>query len=119
VETHLGIGLAIAHYLLKQKCRVVTVARSKEPMQALSRQYPGQVEVLAGDVSDLSLGKKAADLAQSKWQRLDGVIVNHGILDPVKRIANVEAEEWRQLFDVNVFSAVALVSVGFSFSLCD
>jgi NAD(P)-dependent dehydrogenase (short-subunit alcohol dehydrogenase family) len=86
-------------------------------MQALSRRYPGQVEVLAGDVSDLSLGKKAAELAQSKWQRLDGVIVNHGILDPVKRIANVEAEEWRQLFDVNVFSAVALVSVGFSFSL--
>ena len=42
--------------------------------------------------------------------RLDGVIVNHGILDPVKRVANVEAEEWRNLFDVNVFSAIALVS---------
>ncbi|KAG9527151.1 NAD(P)-binding protein, partial [Aureobasidium melanogenum] len=104
-----GIGLAIAHYLLKQKCRVVTVARSREPMDNLSKQYPGQVEVLAGDLSDLSLGQKAADLAKSKWQRLDSIIVNHGILDPVKRVANVEAEEWRQLFDVNVFSAIALV----------
>ncbi|KAG9584766.1 NAD(P)-binding protein, partial [Aureobasidium melanogenum] len=104
-----GIGLAIAHYLLKQSCRVVTVARSREPMDKLSKQYPGQVEVLAGDLSDLSLGQKAADLAKSKWQRLDSIIVNHGILDPVKRVANVEAEEWRQLFDVNVFSAIALV----------
>lgn len=105
-----GIGLAIAHYLLEQSCRVVTVARSRQPMDNLSKQYPGQVEVLAGDLSDLSLGQKAADLAKSKWNRLDGVIVNHGILDPVKRVANVEAEEWRNLFDVNVFSAIALVS---------
>ncbi|TIA39874.1 NAD(P)-binding protein [Aureobasidium pullulans] len=104
-----GIGLATAHYLLKQSCRVVTVARSRQPMDNLSKQYPGQVEVLAGDLSDLSLGQKAADLAKSKWNRLDGVIVNHGILDPVKRVANVEAEEWRNLFDVNVFSAIALV----------
>jgi NADP-dependent 3-hydroxy acid dehydrogenase YdfG len=93
-----------------ESCRVVTVARSREPMDKLSKQYPGQVEVLAGDLSDLSLGQKAADLAKSKWQRLDSIIVNHGILDPVKRVANVEAEEWRQLFDVNVFSAIALVS---------
>lgn len=88
----------------------MTVARSREALENLSKQYPGQVEVLAGDLADLSLGQKAADLAKSKWQRLDGVIINHGILDPVKRVANVEAEEWRQLFDVNVFSAVALVS---------
>ena len=110
IDGKIGIGLAIAHYLLKQSCRVVTVARSREPMDNLSKQYPGQVEVLAGDLSDLSLGQKAADLAKSKWQRLDSIIVNHGILDPVKRVANVEAEEWRELFDVNVFSAVALVS---------
>lgn len=105
-----GIGLAIAHYLLKQSCRVVTVARSREALEKLSEQYPGQVEILAGDLSDFSLGQKAADLARSKWQRLDGIVINHGILDPVKRVANVDAEEWRALFDVNVFSAVALVS---------
>lgn len=87
----------------------MTIARSKEPLENLSKQYPGQVEVLAGDLSDFSLGQKAADLAKSKWQRLDGLIVNHGVLEPVKRVSQVEAEEWRQLFDINVFSAVALV----------
>ena len=106
-----GIGLAVAHYLLKQPCNLVVVARSKEPLETLSKQYPGQVQVLAGDLADFSLGQKAHELATSTWKRLDGLIVNHAILDPVKRIANTEADEWRSLFDINVFSAVAMVRV--------
>ena len=49
------------------------------------------------------------DLAVKTWDRIDGLIVNHGILNPIKRIANTQADEWREAFDVNVFSAVALV----------
>jgi NAD(P)-dependent dehydrogenase (short-subunit alcohol dehydrogenase family) len=36
--------------------------------------------------------------------------VNHGSLDPVKKIADSSVEEWRKGFDVNVFSAIGLVS---------
>lgn len=104
-----GIGLAIAHYLLKQPCNLVVVARSKELLEQLGKQYPQQVQALAGDLSDLSLGQKAAELATSTWKRLDGLVINHGVLDPVKRVSQVEAEEWRTLFDINVFSAVAMV----------
>jgi len=35
--------------------------------------------------------------------------VNHGILDAVTRIADCNPEDWRRVFDVNFFSAVALV----------
>jgi NAD(P)-dependent dehydrogenase (short-subunit alcohol dehydrogenase family) len=61
-------------------------------------------------MSDFSLSKKAVDLALDRWGRLDGVIVNHGALDPVKKVADSSPEEWREAFDVNVFSAVGLVS---------
>ena len=107
----IGIGLAIAHYLLKQQTKLVVIARSQGPLEDLSKQYPGQVQVLAGDLADFSLGKKAHSLATKEWKRLDGIIVNHGILDPVKRIGNTEAEEWRSLFDINVFSAVSIVCI--------
>ena len=110
-DTVLGIGLAVAHYLLKQNCKVVAVARSRNPLEELQTTYPEQVQPLAGDLADFSLGQKAVDLATSKWNRLDGIIVNHGILDPVKRVSQTEAEEWRNAFDVNLFSAVALVSL--------
>lgn len=75
----------------------------------MKSQYPDQVQILSGDLSDFTLGKKAVDLAISTWGKLDSVIVNHGVLDPVKRVADSDAEEWRKAFDVNVFSAIAMV----------
>ncbi|KAJ9645897.1 hypothetical protein H2201_006030 [Coniosporium apollinis] len=104
-----GIGLAAARYLLEKGHNLVVVARSKGPLEQLRSQYPQQVQVLAGDLADLSLGQKAADLANSSWNRIDSLIINHGVLEPVKRISEVNAEDWRSAFDINVFSAVALV----------
>jgi len=95
--------------LLGQKCNVVAVARSNDPLQKLQKEYPEQVKPLVGDLADFSIGKKAVDLAKSTWNRLDGLIVNHGVLNPVKRIADANAEDWRECFDINVFSAVAII----------
>jgi len=104
-----GIGLAISTCLLKQSCKVVVVSRSKEPLEELQSQYKDQVEVLAGDLADLSLGQKAVDAAVSRWGSLDGLIVNHGRLEPVERIADANLDEWKGAFVVNYFSAVAMV----------
>jgi NADP-dependent 3-hydroxy acid dehydrogenase YdfG len=106
---HPGIGLASAHYLLKSKHKIIAVARSAEPLEKLRQEYPEQVGLLVGNLADFSLGQKAVDLAISKWSQLDGLIINHGVLDPVKRIVDSDAEEWRSAFDVNVFSAIAMV----------
>jgi len=104
-----GIGLAISHCLLKQSCKVVVVSRSQQPLEELQSQFSDQVEVLAGDLADLSLGQKAVDAAVSRWGGLDGLIVNHGRLEPVERIADADLDEWKGAFDVNYFSAVAMV----------
>lgn len=103
-----GIGLAICHYLLKQSHKIVAVARSEQPLRALEQEYSGQVAVVTGDFSDLSLGPKVVDAANKTFQRIDGLIVNHGVLDPVQRLTNTTAEDWRKNFDVNFFSAVAI-----------
>ncbi|QIW94578.1 hypothetical protein AMS68_000096 [Peltaster fructicola] len=103
-----GIGLAIARYLLDQSSKVVLVARSEQPLRELESRYHDQVAVVTGDLADLDLGKSAVDTALQKWQKLDGVIVNHGVLDPVARVADSTAADWRQAFDVNFISAVAL-----------
>jgi short-subunit dehydrogenase len=50
-----GIGLAMAKYLLKESHNVVLVARSAGSLEDLKKQYPGQVEMLAADLSDLSV----------------------------------------------------------------
>jgi NAD(P)-dependent dehydrogenase (short-subunit alcohol dehydrogenase family) len=104
-----GIGLAIAHYLLRQSHRLVVTARTEGPLRELEKQYNEQVAVVTGDAADFSLGSKAVEAAVSKFQRLDGLIVNHGVLDPVKRVTDSSPEEWRKSYDINFFSAIALV----------
>lgn len=89
---------------------MVVIARSFEPLQKLKDQYSKQVVVLNGDLADLSLGQKAVDLALETFGRLDGLILNHGILGQVGRIAEADPEQWKQGFDVNFISLVTFVS---------
>ncbi|KAF2144862.1 uncharacterized protein K452DRAFT_265283 [Aplosporella prunicola CBS 121167] len=104
-----GIGLSMAQFLLQKQCRLVVVARSKEPLDRLRADYPDQVQVLSGDLSDFSIGARATALAIDTWGRVDGLLINHGVLEPVKQVRDANADDWRKAFDINLFSAVALV----------
>lgn len=57
----------------------------------------------------LKTAHRVTELAVLTFGRLDGVVINHGVLNPMTRIANSSIEEWKQLYDANVFSALALV----------
>lgn len=52
-----GIGLSIAHFLLKRNPidKVFAIARSGGPLEELKNQYPGQVEYITADLADLSV----------------------------------------------------------------
>ncbi|KAK3171779.1 hypothetical protein OEA41_003863 [Lepraria neglecta] len=102
-----GIGLAIVQYLLKTSNDVVVIARSKDALEKLREKHPEHVRVLVGDLGDLSLAQKGVDLAAKEFGRLDGLIVNHGIIDPVTKLRDTNAEDWKKTFDVNFMSAVA------------
>ncbi|RJE27109.1 short-chain dehydrogenase [Aspergillus sclerotialis] len=109
-----GIGLAATNFLLAapQSHNVVVVARSVEPLQKLKDQYAKQVEVVNGDLADLSLGQKAVDVALKSFGRLDGLVLNHGMLGQVASIAEADLEQWKQGFDVNFISLVAFIKAG-------
>jgi NADP-dependent 3-hydroxy acid dehydrogenase YdfG len=108
----LGIGWVIAQYLLSapQANNVIVLARTQEPLQKLKEQYPKQVEVITGDVTDFTLGEKAVKLAVSTFGRLDGLVLNHGVLGQVGKIADADPKQWKQGFDINFISLVAFVS---------
>ena len=73
VTLDVGIGLAIAEYLLKTSNNVVVIARSKDALEKLRENHPEYVRVLVGDLSDLSLAQKGVDLATKEFGRLDGI----------------------------------------------
>ena len=110
-----GIGLAIARFLLEEKpflSNIVVTARSKGPLEDLKKEFPGNVEIITADAADFSAPQRAVDLAKEKFGGLDGLVVNHGVLDPVKTVAEANIEEWRKHFDINFFSVAAYVSYG-------
>ncbi|KAF3480974.1 short-chain dehydrogenase [Arthroderma uncinatum] len=106
-----GIGLAVAKYLLQapQSCNLVLVARTEAPLLELKEKHPTQVQVLCGDVSDFSLAREAVAYALRSYGRLDGLIVNHGVLAPVSRLEQCDVKEWSKAYDINLFSAVEFV----------
>jgi len=65
--------------------------------------------------------KQKANIQKTPWKvvekavlafgKLDAVVINHGILSPMTRIENSSVDEWKNLFDANFFSALALVSI--------
>ncbi|KAI6251164.1 hypothetical protein HI914_00401 [Erysiphe necator] len=104
-----GIGLAIARYLLLSGNRVLCIARTKEPLDNLQKEFPEQVAILMGDMKDFQLGAQAVAKALQQFKCIDGLIINHGSLSPLKRLADSDPLEWRSAFEVNFFSAIALI----------
>ncbi|KAJ4266263.1 hypothetical protein NW762_004246 [Fusarium torreyae] len=102
-----GLGAAIARYLLSQSHKVVITARSSEPLESLKKSHPDQVQFIAGDIVEPQLPTKLVDLAVSSFGKVDGLVVNHGILAP-KKFADTNLEEWKKIYDINVFSGIAL-----------
>jgi NADP-dependent 3-hydroxy acid dehydrogenase YdfG len=107
-----GIGYAIARHLLGKSPpnNVILVARTKEPLIGLQKQYPDHVQIVAGDVIDHSLAEEAVKVAIEKYKRLDGMVLNHGILGQVAKIEDADLQQWAHGFNVNFFSLVAFVS---------
>ncbi|KAF2665492.1 NAD(P)-binding protein [Microthyrium microscopicum] len=104
-----GIGRAVAKFLLDKKCKVVVAARDGNALDQLRQDYPDNALVVVADFSDLKVGQEVVNAAIKTWGRLDGIVINHGQLAPVNRVGNTTAEQWRQAFDVNFFSAISLV----------
>ncbi|KAH8201177.1 hypothetical protein TruAng_004645 [Truncatella angustata] len=104
-----GLGLAIAHLLLRASHKVFLVARSEAGLQKIKAENPSNVEYLPADVTDFSTAPKIVEAAVKAFGKVDGIIINHGVLTPLSKIADVDIEEWRRSYDVNVTSAVALV----------
>ncbi|PWW72992.1 NAD(P)-binding protein [Tuber magnatum] len=107
-----GTGLAITTYLLTTTpAHVLNISRtSPTPLQHLQLTYPDTFRHLPADLSSPRTAQQVIETALSTWGRIDSLIINHGVLDPVAKIADASIGEWEQAFRTNFFAAVGLVS---------
>ncbi|KAI1105984.1 NAD(P)-binding protein [Jackrogersella minutella] len=104
-----GLGLAVAQSLIQASHKVFLVARTEKSLQELKTQHPSSVGFIAADLADLKVAPNIIDSTLKTFGKIDGIVVNHGVLSPITRISESSAEEWRHAYDINVFSAVALI----------
>lgn len=67
------------------------------------------IQFLIPRLTPFQAGERITALALKSFSRIDGLIINHGTLGKVKRIAESSASEWQSVFDINFFSAISLV----------
>jgi NAD(P)-dependent dehydrogenase (short-subunit alcohol dehydrogenase family) len=106
------MGHAIVSYLLTTKsANVIVIARTAPTDDLLfANEHSDHYTYLKYDITDPNASKAAAISANEKYGgRIDAVILNHGVLDPVAKVADADLEAWKKNFDINFFGCVGLV----------
>ncbi|KAJ3415622.1 hypothetical protein HDV05_004498 [Chytridiales sp. JEL 0842] len=106
-----GIGLAVVRQCLEKGAAVVGVSRSPlvslPAIQHLQSKYP-TFKYHSGDITDPQTADAVLNLALSSFNRLDSVVFNAGVLDPIQRLSNVDISDFKRLMDINVTSIIML-----------
>ena len=101
-----GIGAAVARTLAAAGDRVVICGRREAPLRAVADET-GALPVVA-DVSEPAGVEEAVSAAVAASGRLDGLVLNHGIIH-VGRVDEVTPEQWDETLRVNLTSPFLLV----------
>lgn len=109
-----GIGAAVARQLSKAGDQVVICGRRPEPLHTVAEQT-GALAVVA-DVSEAAGVTKVVDETIAAFGRLDGLVLNHGIIRP-GRVDELSIEDWHDTLQVNLTGPFMLVRAALAYLL--
>jgi len=106
-----GLGRAAATYAAELGARVVLNARSADALNAVAQtiqENGGTALTVPGDVSQADDCQHLVDATISQWGRINALINNAGIVEPIARLADAEPLGWQENWSVNVLGPVLL-----------
>jgi len=106
-----GIGLAIVNEFVELGADVICVARQKSSDEIFKNS---KVEFLEADVVNASSRQKITEHISERWGKLD-VLVNNVGTNIRKRMVDYTEEEYRKVFEVNLFSMIEMSRLCFPF----
>jgi NAD(P)-dependent dehydrogenase (short-subunit alcohol dehydrogenase family) len=107
-----GLGAAAACWLGKVGAAVTLIARSEEKLNETAddvRRLGGEPLVCRADVSKYDACRKAVDKTLARFGRIDAVVNNAGIVQPICAIARTDPAEWRYNIEVNLVGPFNLI----------
>ena len=107
-----GLGAAVARWLAKAGAAVTLVARSQERLMEVAadvRRLGGVPHAFKADVSDSHACRNAVETTLDHFGRIDSLVNNAGVVQPLAPIADTRPEEWRHNIEVNLLAPFYLV----------
>lgn len=97
-----GIGAASAQVFAKAGAKVALLARSDTATTALAAGLGANAMAVHCDVAEASSVAAAMDAVIGRWGRIDVLINNAGVIDPIARIADTDPADWGRAIDINL-----------------
>jgi len=97
-----GIGAAAAQAFAAAGANVALVARSRELITGLAGQIGKQALAIPCDVSRYWEAEQAVNAAIQTFGKIDVVINNAGVIDPIGALSQADPEAWGKAIDINL-----------------
>lgn len=107
-----GLGAATARQLAAFGCNVVLNARSETDLQSVTEviiDSGGQAVAIAADIGESETAQLLVEAALAHFGRIDAVINNAAVLEPVAFIADSDPVAWRRHLEINTFGPFRLI----------
>ncbi len=96
-----GIGFATAKILSENGATVVITAKNSERLKKSTLEIPNSIGVVA-DIRNKDDVKNVINKIIEKFGKLDILVNNAGIFPKVKRLHEIDEEDWNEVLDVNL-----------------
>jgi NAD(P)-dependent dehydrogenase (short-subunit alcohol dehydrogenase family) len=106
-----GMGKAIGQIAAGLGANVTLNARSERDLQKLASEIEaknGGALIVDGDISDPQVCEHIVEATIDRFDRIDAIVNNAGILGPIAPIAEADPRLWRDNWAVNVLGPVML-----------
>ncbi|WP_138465031.1 SDR family oxidoreductase [Poseidonocella sp. HB161398] len=97
-----GIGAAAARAFAAAGAKVALAARSREAIADLAGELGGDAVAITCDVSRYWEVEAAVAAVEKSFGRLDVLVNNAGVIEPIAPLGGADPEDWGKLIDINV-----------------
>ncbi len=97
-----GIGEATAEVFAEAGANVVLLARGADAITRIAERIGDKALAFPSDISDYASVEAAVRAAEDRFGRVDILINNAGVIEPVSHLATADPAEWGTVIDINL-----------------
>ena len=108
-----GIGRAVAEEVGRRGAHVILTARSAEALEEVEEVIHaagGSATIAPLDLTENESVSKLANAVASRWDALDGLVLNAAMLGSLAPVPSLDAKELARVFTLNVLAQQALIA---------